>query len=253
MGLQSAKSTSGVWKALIKFAQFDHVFAIPIVLFTKVCLVYFTNVMMGETWQGIGVVALSKTISFITPATQPCAMLMPMVDPFFFAIQIRECVCFIGAFLFIGRVPCFCTMGPRAGAVRSVCLRVKQVRRDIEKKKMSEETLWQLRRKPNSANVLNGHLIFAPVDSDIDLSVWRRSWIHPDKYRTARTMRQFWDGSPFGIGKWPHMLPVRQKMPLEDRIIRLSEDRTKSLLKALQLDDVETDPPPFLLVYSQKS
>ena len=33
VGLQSAKSTSGVWKALINFAHFDHVFAIPIVLF----------------------------------------------------------------------------------------------------------------------------------------------------------------------------------------------------------------------------
>ena len=43
---------------------------------------------------GIGVVALSKTI--ITPVTQPCAMLMPMVD-LVFAIQIHECVCFIGA------------------------------------------------------------------------------------------------------------------------------------------------------------
>ena len=31
VGLQSAKSTSGVWKALIKFAHIDHVFAIPIV------------------------------------------------------------------------------------------------------------------------------------------------------------------------------------------------------------------------------
>ena len=31
VGLQSAKSTLGVWKALINFAHFDHVFAIPIV------------------------------------------------------------------------------------------------------------------------------------------------------------------------------------------------------------------------------
>ena len=38
VGLQSAESASGVWKALIKFAQFDHVFAIPI-FFAKVCLV----------------------------------------------------------------------------------------------------------------------------------------------------------------------------------------------------------------------
>jgi hypothetical protein len=54
VGLQSAKSTSGVWKALINFAHFDHVFAIPFFLFTKVCLVYFTNVMMGESWRGLG-------------------------------------------------------------------------------------------------------------------------------------------------------------------------------------------------------
>ena len=53
VGLQSAKSTLGVWKALINFAHFDHVFAIPI-CFTKVCLVYFTNVMMGESWRGLG-------------------------------------------------------------------------------------------------------------------------------------------------------------------------------------------------------
>ena len=33
VGLQSAKSTSGVWKALIKIAHVDHVFAIPIVFF----------------------------------------------------------------------------------------------------------------------------------------------------------------------------------------------------------------------------
>jgi hypothetical protein len=31
VGIQSAKSTSGVWKALIKLAHFDHLFAIPIV------------------------------------------------------------------------------------------------------------------------------------------------------------------------------------------------------------------------------
>ena len=55
VGLQSAKSTSGVWNALINFAHFDQVFAIPIfLLFTKVCLVYFTNVMMGESWRGLG-------------------------------------------------------------------------------------------------------------------------------------------------------------------------------------------------------
>ena len=39
VGLQSAESASGVWKALIKFAQFDHVFAIPFFFFAKVCLV----------------------------------------------------------------------------------------------------------------------------------------------------------------------------------------------------------------------
>ena len=35
VGLQSAESASGVWKALIKFAQFDHVFAIPFFFLPK--------------------------------------------------------------------------------------------------------------------------------------------------------------------------------------------------------------------------
>ena len=91
VGLQSAESASGVWKALIKFAQFDHVFAIPIFL-PKFAWYSHDGWVMDQ--EGIGVVALSKTI--ITPVTQPCAMLMPMVD-LFFAIQIHECVCFIGA------------------------------------------------------------------------------------------------------------------------------------------------------------
>ena len=92
MGLQSADSTSGVWKALIKFAQFDHVFAIPFLFLPKFAWYSHDGWVMDQV--GIGVVALSKTI--ITPVTQPCAMLMPMVD-LFFAIQIHECVCFIGA------------------------------------------------------------------------------------------------------------------------------------------------------------
>ena len=122
-------------------------------------------------------------------------------------------------------------MGPRPGAVRSVCLRLIEVKRDIETRKVNEARLWQYRRKPNSANVLNGHLIFAPVDSR---KVWRRSWINDtEKYRTARTLREFWDGSPFGIGKWPHMLPV-----VPTRASHSWADVKKiRLLKALQLDD----------------
>ena len=125
-------------------------------------------------------------------------------------------------------------MGPRPGAVRSVCLRrivneahLNEVKRDIEMRKVNEVRLWQFRRKPNSANVLNGHLIFAPVDSPEHREVWRRSWIEMEKYRTARTLREFWDGSPFGIGKWPHMLPV-----VPTRVYR----KTIRLLKALHRD-----------------
>ena len=82
VGLQSADS---IWKALIMSLLFP--FLLP-----KFAWYSHDGWVMDQV--GIGVVALSKTI--ITPVTQPCAMLMPMVD-LFFAIQIHECVCFIGA------------------------------------------------------------------------------------------------------------------------------------------------------------
>ena len=105
-------------------------------------------------------------------------------------------------------------MGPRPGAVRSVFDVVdNEVKRDIETQKVihqNDTRLWQIRRNPNSANVLNCHLIFVPVDSLKHREIWRRSSFgcKMKKFRTARRFREFWDDSPFGIGKWPHMLPV---------------------------------------------
>ena len=173
----------------------------------------------------MGVVALSKTI--INPVTQPCAMLMPMVGgSFFFAIHIHECVCFLGAFCRKDSLFCTPTMGPRPSANREASLRLMKVKKDMEMMKKNEEHLWRLRHKPYSVNALNGHSIFAPVDSLKDRKAWRRSWIV--QYRAAKTEQEVWYGSQFGIGKWPHMLPVKvtpMTCPCEQchdrRIIRL--------------------------------
>ena len=126
------------------------------------------------------------------------------------------------------RFPFFCTptMGPRPGANREASLRLMKVKKDMEMMKKNEEHLWRLRHKPYSVNALNGHSIFAPVDSLKDRKAWRRSWIV--QYRVAKTEQELWYGSQFGIGKWPHMLPVKvtpMTCPCEQcydrRIIRL--------------------------------
>ena len=88
---------------------------------------------------------------------------------------------------------------------------------------------------------------FEPVNSPCRRHIWRRSWIKKERFHTATTLREFWDGSPFGIGKWPHMLPVvptrvHSKTFQHLTALRLSrafmKDTAKQEAKANQ-----TDPP----------
>ena len=123
-------------------------------------------------------------------------------------------------------------MGPRPSAGPKVSLgrivseeHLNMVQRHIEKKGVKHVRYdLKFRRKPNPMNSLNGPLRFVTVEME-EREVWRSSSINTKKYGIAKSLLDFWDGSRYGVFKWPHMLPV---LPTRN-------SNTIRRLKALQL------------------
>ena len=137
-------------------------------------------------------------------------------------------------------------MGPRPSAGPSVCLRrilsenhLKEVKRRLSITQMKEVHYdLKFRKKPNSANSLNAPLLFATVEME-EREIWRSSSIE------CKKMRDCWDGSRYGIFKWPHMLPV---LPTRNK-------NTIRRLNALQLaraftieDNVNVKTEDYLMI-----